>query len=111
MIIAILAAATPGIGLAQYSSRTGLPIDLPPGAPAITGPVDEARVVLSCLVVRGGSLRDCNVVSEDPPGSGVGAGALKIAKTVKIAGQAPGTRIRVPIKFLITEDPEPPAKP
>ncbi len=103
----LLLTGAPTLGLAQYSSQTGLPVDVPPGAPALIGPVDEARVVLSCMLMRNGSLKDCDVVSEAPAGFEVAKTALKMAKTIKITPgdkfQA-GSRIRVPVRFLIVDD-------
>jgi TonB family protein len=66
--------------------------------------------VVDCGVNHDGSLTDCTVVSEDPPGLGFGDSAMTIAKVMvmnpwTIQGTpVDGARVRVPIRVNLPED-------
>ena len=63
------------------------------------------RVSLACRVQQGGTVSDCAVASEDPPGKGVGAAALTLAPTLKLSTWTieglpiVGGTIRVPLRL------------
>ena len=65
----------------------------------------SGRAVISCLVTARGSLDDCAVASEDPPGRGFGGAALLMAPTfmmrplTKDGVPVGGARITIPIRF------------
>jgi periplasmic protein TonB len=65
----------------------------------------EGTAVINCLVTQEGTLTDCNLVSETPPGYGFGDKALEMSKLFKKRGQkgepTPGTRFTVPINFKL----------
>jgi TonB family protein len=71
------------------------------------------RAALLCALRPDGSLADCAVESEDPPGAGFGAAALTLsgklqaAPSCEAAGDRP-SQIRVPIRFDLP--PQPPAR-
>lgn len=57
-------------------------------------------VELMCTVSRSGSMSACDVLGEAPRGYGFGAAARRLAQqTVKAAGVAKDTEVRVPITF------------
>jgi TonB family protein len=74
------------------------------------------RVVIGCMAGAGGKLEGCKVVSEEPTGLGFGAAALALSPSFYIrpwtAEGLPtiGGEIRVPIRYVLPEEP-PPAKP
>jgi TonB family protein len=63
------------------------------------------RVSLSCRVQQGGTVTDCTVAGEDPPGKGVGTAALTLAPTLKVSTwtieglPVVGGTIRVPLRL------------
>jgi TonB family protein len=70
----------------------------PPPAPTCASPIYDAkhdcRVIasgsakLQCTVMADGSLQNCSVMSEDPPGKGFGEAALASAKTAHVRADA-----------------------
>lgn len=85
-------------------------ISLPPSADFVAafGTLklsETARAQLDCVVLQGGAVGDCKVVSESPAGSGVAAAALQVAPKFKLstwtADGLPvvGGRVRVPLRF------------
>jgi TonB family protein len=63
----------------------------------------EGVAVLSCDVLPDGKLKDCTVVSEDPPGWGFGEAALGMVTLFKMRPtQKDGTPVESPVKIPIT---------
>lgn len=62
-------------------------------------------VVISCTARKDGTLKDCAVVEETPPGEGVGVAALKLMSLFRLRPQTKdgqsveGGSVRVPIRF------------
>ena len=110
--------SNPQIGKPQW---TGLPSaeDFNAAFPAAAAKAGilKARVVLTCLVVAGGALTDCQAASEDPPGYGFGAGAASLAGKFRVtlwtAEGLPtvGGRVSVPIRYDLQQVPQPAAAP
>lgn len=77
----------------------------------------KARVVIDCLVGSGGLLSDCRAEAEEPAGYGLGASAATLAGKFRLAIwtveglPTVGGRVSVPIRWEMTEAPQPPAKP
>ncbi len=61
------------------------------------------RVVMTCVITEAGSVRDCTVVSEDPPGFGFGDKALEMSSLFKYkpGSFTPGQRVSIPIAFKL----------
>lgn len=78
-----------------------------------------ARVVIQCAVKSGGFVGDCKVLSETPPGLGIGAAALALSPTFRLSTWTAeglptiGGLISIPIRYDVTQkDPaKPPATP
>jgi protein TonB len=71
--------------------------------------IESGRVVMNCLVNPNGSMSDCNVVSEDPPGSGFGAAAQAGARRARLSprtvdGAAQGARVNFTVRFTPPAD-------
>jgi hypothetical protein len=72
--------------------------------------VFKARVVLGCAVSATGGLEGCQVESEDPVGYGLGKATLSLAATFRLgiwsAEGLPtiGGKVRVPIRYDITDN-------
>ena len=85
--------------------------------PKAANGVNQVRVVLACTVADGGALAGCTVVQEEPAGQGFGAGALALAPKFRVGpwsqdGQPTiGAKVRVPIRYQLTQVAPPPAKP
>lgn len=64
-----------------------------------------SRAMLNCAVQAGGRIDDCRVASETPPGAGVGAAALQLAPTFRLATWSDeglpivGGRVNIPIRY------------
>lgn len=73
--------------------------------------IDKARVVMNCTVADGGALTGCQIVSEDPPGYGLGQGAAGLAKSFKVTVWTEeglptiGGTVRVPIRYDFSQPP------
>jgi protein TonB len=84
----------PGQGLSRIQSETSVD----PAAPG--------KVVLNCEIAEAGALRDCRVVSEEPPGLGYADAALKVACAMRMSGavvdtSGPRPRITFPVTFQL----------
>jgi TonB family protein len=70
----------------------------------------EGQVRLDCQVTSTGTLTDCRVAQEDPPGQGFGAATLALAPRFKMkavtAEGAPvgGARVVIPLRWRLPED-------
>jgi TonB family protein len=65
---------------------------------------EGGKATIACTVTVQGSLRDCKVASETPPGSGFGAAALALAPQFQMRprlkdGQPEISSVRIPINF------------
>ena len=80
------------------------------------------RTRLQCLVIPGGLLEGCKILSEDPPGLGLGAAFLSLASNFKVSVWSQdglptvGGQITIPFRYDITNAkptaaPGSPAKP
>jgi TonB family protein len=91
--------------LAAVLSVSALTIAQPPVLP-MNQPTD-GKVVLECMVADEGSLTDCLVVEETPPGHGLGQRALEASAKLKmdvknVGGMATtGARVRIPFTFQL----------
>lgn len=57
-------------------------------------------VVLMCSAGRDGSMKDCDVLGEDPRGQGFGSAARKLAETkMRAAGVAKDAQVKVSLSF------------
>ncbi len=80
-----------------------------PGARLAQADVSYAQVVLNCMVAEQGAVKDCQVVSEDPAGSGYGAAALQMTSQFHLPLKAdggvavPGARLNIPIRIRVTK--------
>lgn len=72
---------------------------------AIDAGVTTGVGVAICTVGKDGSLLDCAVASEDPPGLGFGAAAVAVAGVMRMSpwtqdgGPVDGSTIRLPVRF------------
>ena len=72
------------------------------------GPTVECHTVIECVVNADGTLRDCVLLKEDPPGYGFGRAALDAARyfRMKPATQdgkpVAGGRVRIPMDWKPT---------
>jgi TonB family protein len=69
----------------------------------------EGKAVIICRVTSEAKLKDCSVKSEDPPGMGFGAAALKMAPLFKMhhapnGGPSVEGRITIPMRFKLNPD-------
>jgi TonB family protein len=94
-------------------------------AKAADAAIKTGRAVVDCTVAPGGTLADCKVVSEDPPGMEFGPAALEALSRFTInpwtedGRPVDGAKVEVPIRMNEAEqdapapvkDPAPPAKP
>lgn len=78
----------------------------PAASPAPAQEIRQARVVLRCIAnFETRKLRGCVVESENPPGQGFGAAALKLTPRMKAPPQAQGVAsqreatIRIPVSL------------
>ncbi len=101
LISAAMAASAPA-DAAPPPPTCGSPIYDPANSCKIRPGID-GRAVLQCTALRDGSLKDCSVASETPPGQGFGAAALSYIQGVKIKPddtrpEAGGT-VNIPLHF------------
>lgn len=81
---------------------------------------EEGRATLSCVFTEQMTVTDCQVLEETPPGTGVGAAAVELAKKFKfkqpngLKGSPAGMRVKIPLRFELppaadttTPDPTP----
>lgn len=71
---------------------------------AAAAPVEarQGRATVECKVVAAGRLTDCVLLSESPPGAGVGAFALKLVTAYRIPPhdrRIRNGRVTIPLKF------------
>ncbi len=67
-------------------------------------PAEEGQVVLSCLVGPGGRMENCRVESEEPPGRGFAAAALRSARDARIRQpSAAGGRVTFTVRFRLDD--------
>ena len=69
------------------------------------------KVLMNCLLAYDGTLKDCRVISETPPGLGFGAAALGLAGAFQLMPVVDGQsatdgRIIIPVRFQPPADPE-----
>ncbi|HEX7758462.1 MAG TPA: TonB family protein [Caulobacteraceae bacterium] len=76
----------------------------------------EGRAVIRCSITAESTLKDCSVVSEEPPGEGFGVAALRMSVLFRMepkgskAGPPDGGTVEVPIRFQLPKS-DPPAYP
>lgn len=74
-------------------------------AAARTAGIAGGRVTMDCLVVEGGRVEDCSVLSEDPAGYGFGAAALSLTPGFRMSVwtmeglPTVGGRITIPLRY------------
>ena len=67
----------------------------------------EGHATVLCTVLQSGSMADCAVTEETPPGYGFGATLLENARTIRIYGQSRfgaatrGRLLEIPMKFTL----------
>ena len=71
----------------------------------------SGRAVIECTMDAKGYLRDCAVLAEMPKSEGFGIATLRLAKIMQVSGAIEGAKVKVPVEFLLTNDPRPPLKP
>ena len=81
---------------------------------AVAAGIDAGRVTLSCIVQPTGSLTDCVVRDETPPGAGFAESALMAATRARVAprtvdGAAEPARVSFRVRYVAPPEPEPPA--
>lgn len=70
----------------------------------------EGRAAIQCIVVDDGTLTDCRVQEESPPGYGFGEAVLRMSvlfkMTPRMADGRPvgGGSVVIPIRFLLPDD-------
>jgi TonB family protein len=91
MIVQLLAASLMSSAAPDSSSASAAaPAEAPCGGSPVFDPKHDCKVIatgaakLQCMVMADGSLQNCSVVSEDPPGQGFGQAALSTAQTAKV---------------------------
>jgi periplasmic protein TonB len=58
------------------------------------------KAIIDCLVQTGGTLGDCKLVSETPPGYGFGEKALEMTTLYKMKGEGGECkRVQIPVDF------------
>lgn len=76
-------------------------------APPSVAPRPPGKVVLNCEIAASGQLRDCRVVSEDPPDQGYAGDALRVACAMTVRGApdraGPLRRLTLPITFRVKD--------
>lgn len=70
----------------------------------------EGRAVISCTVTAEGLVENCEVISEDPPGFGFGAAALRLSASFRMRPQTidgvpvGGAKVTVPLAFRLPQN-------
>jgi hypothetical protein len=107
VLLLLMASALQAIA-PQAPPLSGPPLSGPPlsGAPMpgpVAGPRRDAAVVLECGLQATGALSDCRVVSETPPGRGLGERALREASRTRYARPTvpprPGEKVRFTTRY------------
>ena len=78
----------------------------------VVAPADEGVVTLDCRVNRSGTLSDCVIFSETPPGQGFGQAALEAASKSRLSRRslnpaARDARVRFTTRFRLADRPRP----
>ena len=110
---AVLLVLMAGLGLAsetppQVTGPTWMRTPLVTFPPEARGRLVEGRVFLNCLVLSDGSVRDCRIEREEPPGLGFGREALAASATFRLrpamrSGAPIETRATVPVVFRASD--------
>lgn len=64
--------------------------------------MENGKVILQCTLQADHHLGNCSVKSEDPPGIGLGAAAMKMSTGISMPADAPqpaGSVLNIPIRF------------
>jgi protein TonB len=73
----------------------------------------KARAAITCTVLPGGLLGDCEAASEGPPGYGFAAATLPLAPAFRVRAWGSdgrpviGGKVRVPIRYELQQAPDP----
>lgn len=100
----MLTSANPTIGKPEWVSLPNLE-QLSAAMPSYASLTGPARILLNCAVVADGKVEDCKVVSEDPPGKGLGVKALELTKYFQLTVWSQeglptvGGRINIPVRY------------
>jgi TonB family protein len=92
--IALLGATT---GAANATPST--PLD--PQAVATAAPA-AGRASVQCVIADQGALTRCSLLSESPPGAGLGAAALDVAPMFRRPDATPGEIVTIPMRFVLS---------
>lgn len=84
---------------------------------ALAAGVKDGRVVMACATGDGGQLQNCAVEREEPAGLGFAASGLALSQSFRIRPWTDeglptiGGLVRVPIRYVLPEEPAPAAPP
>ena len=101
------------LALAVQPVSSSVP-DAPGSTPVPSAPAKarEAQATVRCTVDVTGHLKDCSVLSENPPGPAFGADALKLTRFIRVKpptrdGQPAEGFVILPIKFKLDDQAKP----